>query len=43
MTDYENIDTKKMDSFDELAFLNLEETNLSDFKNILCFKDLPKL
>ncbi len=23
--------------------MNLEDTNLTDFKNVMCFKDLPKL
>jgi hypothetical protein len=43
MTDYENIDQTKLSCLDELTFLNLEETNLSDFNNLMVFKDLPKL
>jgi hypothetical protein len=43
LTDYENIDQSKLNCFDELDFLNLEATQLSNFKNLMVFKDLPKL
>jgi hypothetical protein len=43
LTDYENIDQTKFDCFEELLFLNLEDTGLKDFKNLMVFKDLPKL